>query len=46
LIYAGEIEGAIHKASKIWASLPGSIAQQNSKALSYALNRFDDGLKA
>jgi len=46
LIYAGDIEGAIHKASKIWASLPGSTAQQNPKALSYALNRFDDGLKA
>ena len=46
LIYAGDIEGAIHKASKIWASLPGSTAQQNPKALAYALNRFDDGLKA
>ena len=44
LIYAGDIEGAIHKASKIWASLPGSTAQQNPKALAYALNRFDDGL--
>ena len=46
LIYAGDIEGAIHKASKIWASLPGSTAQQNPKALAYALNRFDDGLAA
>jgi lysozyme len=46
LIFAGDIEGAIHKASKIWASLPGSTAQQNPKALSYALNRFDDGLAA
>jgi len=44
LIYSGDIEGAIHKASRIWASLPGSTAQQNPKALSYALNRFDDGL--
>ena len=44
LIVAGDIEGAIHKASRIWASLPGSTAQQNPKALSYALNRFDDGL--
>ena len=44
LIFAGDIEGAIHKASRIWASLPGSSAQQNPKALSYALNRFDDGL--
>jgi len=46
LIYAGDIEGAIYKASKIWASLPGSTAQQNPKALSYALNRFDDGLQS
>jgi len=46
LIYAGDIEGAIKKASKIWASLPGSTAQQNPKALAYALNRFDDGLAA
>jgi lysozyme len=46
LIYAGDIEGAIHKASRIWASLPGSTAQQNPKALAYALNRFDDGLAA
>jgi lysozyme len=44
LIYSGDIEGAIHKASKIWASLPGSTAQQGPKALAYALNRFDDGL--
>jgi lysozyme len=46
LIFAGDIEGAIKKASKIWASLPGSTAQQNPKALAYALNRFDDGLAA
>ena len=44
LIYAGDIAGAIHKASRIWASLPGSTPQQNPKALAYALNRFDDGL--
>jgi lysozyme len=46
LIFAGDIEGAIYKASRIWASLPGSTAQQNPKALTYALNRFDDGLAA
>jgi len=44
LIQAGDIEGAIHKSSRIWASLPGSTAQQNPKALAYALNRFDEGL--
>jgi len=46
LILDGNIEAAIYKASRIWASLPGSTAQQNPKALSYALNRFDDGLTA
>jgi muramidase (phage lysozyme) len=40
LILEGEIEGAIRKASKIWASLPGSTAQQNPKAMQYALDRF------
>jgi len=44
LIYAGDIEGAIKKASRIWASLPGSTAQQNPKALAYAMNRFDEGM--
>jgi len=44
LIQAGDIEGAIKKSSRIWASLPGSTAQQNPKALAYALNRFDEGL--
>ena len=44
LIQAGDIEGAIHKSSRIWASLPGSTAQQNPKALAYAMNRFDEGL--
>ena len=44
LIYAGDIEGAIKKASRIWASLPGSAAQLNPKALAYAMNRFDEGL--
>lgn len=44
LIYAGDIAGAIQKASKLWASLPGSTAQQNPKSLSFALARFDEGL--
>lgn len=44
LIESGDIEGAINKASKIWASLPGSSAKQNPKAMSYALNRYQDGL--
>jgi lysozyme len=44
LIEAGDIEGAIKKSSRIWASLPGSTAQQNPRAMDYALNRFDEGL--
>lgn len=40
LILDRDIEGAIRKASKIWASLPGSTAQQNPKAMQYALDRF------
>lgn len=44
LIESGDIEGAIAKASKIWASLPGSKAKQNPKAMAYALNRYNDGL--
>lgn len=44
LIYAGDITGAIQKASKLWASLPGSTAQQNPKSLSFALARFNEGL--
>ena len=43
LIQAGEIEAAIRKASNIWASLPGSLAQQNPKAMAYALDRFAEG---
>lgn len=46
LILDGDIESAIYKASRVWASLPGSTAQQNPKALSYALNRFEDGLQS
>ncbi|NDD13197.1 MAG: endolysin [Betaproteobacteria bacterium] len=44
LIQAGRIEDAIKVASKVWASLPGSTAQQNPKKLQYALDRFAEGL--
>lgn len=44
LIQAGNIEDAIAKASKLWASLPGSTAQQNPKQLQFALDRFSEGL--
>lgn len=40
LILDRDIEGAIRKASKIWASLPGNSYQQNPKAMQYALDRF------
>lgn len=39
-----DIEGAIAKAAPIWASLPGSTAQQNPKKLAYALDRYAEGL--
>jgi lysozyme len=44
LIQAGEIDSAIKKASKIWASLPYSQAQQNPKQLAYATDRYAEGL--
>jgi lysozyme len=44
LITAGDIPGAIAKASSTWASLPGSTAQQNPKRLAYAMDRFNEGL--
>jgi muramidase (phage lysozyme) len=43
LIEDGEIESAIRKASKIWASLPGNNYQQNPKAMRFALDRFAEG---
>jgi len=44
LVQSGDIEGALAKASKVWASLPGSKAQQNPRTLQYALDRFQEGL--
>ena len=43
LIKDGEIESAIRKSSKIWASLPGNRYQQNPKAMRFALDRFAEG---
>ena len=43
LIEEGEIENAIRKASKVWASLPGNHYQQNPKAMTFALDRFAEG---
>ena len=44
LIEAGDIEGALAKACKLWASLPGSTANQNPKLAQFALDRFYEGL--
>jgi len=46
LVQSGDIQGALKKASKVWASLPYSTAQQNPKTLQYALDRFAEGLTA
>jgi len=46
LIRAGDIDAALKKASKVWASLPYSTAQQNPKTMQYALDRFAEGLTA
>jgi len=44
LIQSGDIEGAIAKSSKTWASLPGSKAQQNPRQLAFVIDRFNEGL--
>lgn len=44
LIYSGDIQGAIRKASSLWASLPGSSAQQNPKSMTFALSRYNEGI--
>lgn len=45
-IMRDDIEHAILKAGKIWASLPGSSAQQNPKSMETALALYGEGLKA
>jgi lysozyme len=45
LIEMGDIAGAVAKASKLWASLPGSTAQQNPRKLAYVADRFAEGLE-
>lgn len=42
LIEIGDIEGAVAKASKTWASLPGSLAQQNPRQLAFIIDRFNE----
>ena len=43
-INAGDIPGALAKASKLWASLPGSTAGQSPVTLDTAIAFFNDGL--
>lgn len=45
LIEMGDFNGALAKASKLWASLPGSKAQQNPKQFAYVADRFAEGLE-
>lgn len=42
-LVAGDVEGAIKKASKVWASLPGATTKQGPKSMEYALARFAEG---
>jgi lysozyme len=42
---AGDIQGAIQTAGRAWASLPGSRAQQNPKAMQYCIERFNEGAR-
>jgi len=44
LLRAGDVEGAIERASGTWASLPGSKARQGPKSSAYAADRFNEGL--
>lgn len=45
-LIAGDFDTALHLASKRWASLPGSAAQQNPKSYAYALSQYLDYLEA
>lgn len=43
---SGDLEGAITRAGREWASLPGSTAQQNPKPMRDAVAFFNQGLTA
>lgn len=43
LLRVGDLSGAIRKASKLWASLPGSTAGQGSVTLARAIDIFNQG---
>lgn len=40
LLYAGDVQGAIMKASTRWASLPGSTAKQGGRTMAFVLDKF------
>jgi lysozyme len=44
LIEAGDIGGAVAKSSKTWASLPGSLAQQNPRQMAFIIDRFNEAI--
>ena len=43
---AGQFQAAIQVASKRWASLPGSTAQQGGKSTNFLMARLDDAFQA
>lgn len=43
---SGDVEGAIQRAGREWASLPGSTAKQNPKSMQVALSYYQTGLFA
>ncbi len=45
-ITAGDIPRAVQAASRLWASLPGSTAEQNPKRVQYAMDRYNEGMAA
>lgn len=43
-IEAGDFDGFLSRASRIWASLPGAVTRQNPKKMAYAVDRYNEGL--
>lgn len=43
-LVANNFDDALKKASKIWASLPGSAAKQNPRKYQFCVDRFNEGL--
>lgn len=45
LLETGDVQGAILRAGRRWASLPGSTARQNPKSMGTALALYETGLR-